>query len=591
MSFQYKCIFCPETFPNIEKVQNHLEKYHNVPTGKHQDKFQKLFEKLDHDESRGSSWRKREAAEAKPDVIKKPKLDLTNVEESKIPNGLCIKAEPVDDGSKGDHEEGTEKDLKLGQRIAFKTKKKPGFRLGPKSKIQGQVAKKKCAILSNSLRDIGSRNAVVKLQRLSVNRNIAELNGLAVQMSSATDETETSPWGANIKKGANLDNYCFKKAYSKWVNQCELSCQGCSFKCKGRKTMNRHVQLKHGNGQTYKTKKIVLHKCLVCHRSIMHKLESLHSHFKHCSNLGAKEYFKRFIIGENSSVGEEEMQSGVAEISESTKREEKKNLATSDELQTPASVSLKKKLSNWANQCEYSCQTCIFKCKSGNTMCKHIKTKHIIGSKKVKIVKHRCFICKSMVTHDSRNLHEHLRRRHYLSTRDYFKRFILGERETDGKLKPSEVEGSTNDTARKHNSYSDTEYSHWADQCEYSCSSCNFETKKKNTIRLHMKVKHGQGQTYRNKKIVYHKCLVCHKSITHNWKNLHNHFKRCQNLGPREYFEKFILPSNQFKWVFWGSWENCSRETLYQINFYCKTKPVLTLTSFLPCYIGIYFYK
>ncbi len=174
--------------------------------------------------------------------------------------------------------------------------------------------------------------------------------------------------------------------------------------------------------------------------------------------------------------------------------------------------------------CKFKCPECAQLLNSWSAVERHHQKHH--QKTKVKLVNvndfllkpvsHICKICSSYILCDSVFFKRHLRL-HNISINQYVK--MVGK----------EISKNV-----PHALYSNEKI---GNLCVFQCDECNMKLRNTSTMIGHKKRNHGSKTDFKKCMIkrIYHKCNLCHRSITCDMNYLSDHFKRAHGISPKEY--------------------------------------------------------
>ena len=325
---------------------------------------------------------------------------------------------------------------------------------------------------------------------------------------------------------------------TKWANQCEFTCKACNeFTHIIESTFSIHVatihkmnmsqyRLKYGPPMTVRA----IQKCALCKTELTLRRGIFTTHMKNCHNLKLDAYFDKYVKGKKLPVKKIKLNKRII-------REE----------------NLSKQARDWICKFKYECKECnehssVYK----RDFKAHIKKMHHMKPSDYYqkhgeidgIQKHKCQICKRLVTWEWTSLTKHLKRTHDLSAPEYYSKYIIIK--DDKSLNEKSFTASTEEL---QHAALETEARKWVHSKNRSkCKLCNdFESPRQQTFRQHLEKAHGishdeylqiHGKSCKtNDK---HQCKICYRFITWELVCLHLHLKSYHTMTIANYYGNFI---------------------------------------------------
>ncbi len=200
-----------------------------------------------------------------------------------------------------------------------------------------------------------------------------------------------------------------------------------------------------------------------------------------------------------------------------------------------------------SNLCEYQCPKCNKIYLTKNTFNRHLKktqhaTNSVLGSVinfMIKIVAHKCFVCKKRLVCETVVIREHLKKSHNVTLKVYCDNYNLTHisHETQQQKAINELI-----TLQRQNN---TTVKVVENLCKFNCKKCQYSCQSWTAMRRHLKERsHGffsKPVPYLTK-AVFHQCYICQDTVPCDYRLISNHIQK-HNIKISVY--KHFLPQKE----------------------------------------------
>lgn len=311
-----------------------------------------------------------------------------------------------------------------------------------------------------------------------------------------------------------------KVAFDNWCHPVVHHCRECSTYSANRwQTFIAHINRTHSLPlknyiEKYGEVKMPMHKCKICGKDHRHDWDSLVMHFNnkaHCDKINLQGYFLKHIKDTLPKTFWEKAPTILSQPESQTQTRTKGRRIKVGQFSVPITP-----MEKWCSQESSTCKICKIYVAPRGILLTHVRATHKISRHEYEAkfgtmkapAKHICKICETPVKHDRPSLEHHFERSDYhepsISLARYFKCYIdsscpeyLTIKVQDTNKKSDGIEFRENGNKIENTQHSVTtsknmekDYSQWMFKCHWSCTLCDYSTKKVQSMSTHLRKVH-----------------------------------------------------------------------------------------------------